>query len=187
MLYPRTTTGVAPSRSSSGMNPRPSSGLFADQPERIRGHVRAVVAFRRGALLADVERRLAHERHVRKASRRRPPVEEVVIRHAQVAVARVSRAQRDDAVWVRERDAAKNDGIHEREDRAVCADAKRERHHGDDGHPSPLTSTRAAKRMSWRMAHVGCYVSSPTGRWAESITSTSTGPRCASSFRPSCS
>ena len=138
MLNPRTTTGVAPSRSSSGMNPRPSSSLGANQPERVRRDVSAVVAFGRCALLADVERRLTHQRDVRKALRRLPPIEEVVVRHAESPAARVLCPQRDDLIGIRERNAAQKDGVDEREDGAVGADAERKREDGDSGHPSPF-------------------------------------------------
>ena len=65
-------------------------------------------------------------------------VEEVVVRHAESPAARVLRTQRDDLIGVGERNAAQKDGIDEREDGAVRADAERKREDGDSGHPSPF-------------------------------------------------
>jgi hypothetical protein len=65
--------------------------LGTNQTECVRRDVSAVVAFRRCALLADVERRLTHQRDVRKAFRRLPYIEEVVVRHAESPAARVLR------------------------------------------------------------------------------------------------
>ena len=132
--------------------------LGSNQPERVCRYVRAVVALRRGALLAHVERRLGHQRHVRKASRCRPlPVEEVVIRHAQIAIARVARAQRDNAIRVRERDSAKDDGIHEREDRAVRRDSEGERDDRNSCHQAPLVEHARGEADVFENAHgSGC-------------------------------
>jgi hypothetical protein len=93
---------------------------------------------RRLPLFADVDVGAHHSGHQRHRLGLLAPVGELRVRHAIALPAGIHDAERDDAIGVVEREAAKQDGVDEGEHRGVGPDAQGERGGRGQGEPPIL-------------------------------------------------
>ena len=126
--------------------PRPFAGRkvasehrrYAERLEEVRRDVAAGDQVRDQALVPDVEGSAEYPRHARERAGGRAPVLEVAERDAQVASLRIPRPDEHDLVRIRQRQAAKQHGVDDREDRVVGADPQRQDHDGHEREPAVL-------------------------------------------------
>ena len=120
----------------------------AENAEEAVAH-RAPLGKARLAAAEDRRRIAAVGRHRVEARRSVAPVDEVRMRYARGAAARVALAERDDAGGLAVRQRPQQHAVDDAEDRGVGADAERQRDHGDEREGGTLEERADAWRSSF--------------------------------------